>query len=268
MKGQSLEMGAFNAVFWRYVLGVAMMVPIYRPWRLRPPSGVVLRLHLWRSLAIALMVVLLFWGLARVPLAFGIGLSFVAPILALLMAAVFFGEKVRRGVYAASGIALAGVLVSVFGGGSRSAEMNNGVIALLVASVLYAVNIVLQRRQAQLAPALEIAFYQNVMVLCCLCVPAPWWVTLPATSMQWGIAALCAVVAIIAVMLLAMAYSRTETRVLVIVEYTAFIWAALFGWWLFAEIPTLHTMVGTALIILGCLWSHFGNAESRGRQNE
>ena len=37
------------------------------------------------------------------------------------------------------------------------------------------------------------------------------------------------------------------------VEYTAFIWAALFGWLVFAEAVTLATLAGTALIVAGCL---------------
>jgi S-adenosylmethionine uptake transporter len=40
---------------------------------------------------------------------------------------------------------------------------------------------------------------------------------------------------------------------LVTVEYTAFIWAALFGWLVFAEPVTLSTLIGAGLIIIGCL---------------
>jgi S-adenosylmethionine uptake transporter len=36
-------------------------------------------------------------------------------------------------------------------------------------------------------------------------------------------------------------------------EYTAFIWAALVGWFAFHEPLTLRTMAGVALIVAGCL---------------
>jgi S-adenosylmethionine uptake transporter len=39
------------------------------------------------------------------------------------------------------------------------------------------------------------------------------------------------------------------------VEYTAFIWAALFGWLFFAEPVSTGTLMGTALIVAGCIIS-------------
>jgi S-adenosylmethionine uptake transporter len=37
------------------------------------------------------------------------------------------------------------------------------------------------------------------------------------------------------------------------VEYTAFIWAALVGWFAFAEPVTASTLIGAGLIVAGCL---------------
>jgi S-adenosylmethionine uptake transporter len=54
-------------------------------------------------------------------------------------------------------------------------------------------------------------------------------------------------------MLLSWAYARAEAKILIPVEYTAFIWAALFGWLIFAEDVTVWTLVGTVLIVSGCL---------------
>ena len=62
-----------------------------------------------------------------------------------------------------------------------------------------------------------------------------------------------AALAIIALLLLSWAYARAEAQILIPVEYTAFIWAALFGWWFFAEAVTISTIVGTVLIVTGSL---------------
>ena len=40
---------------------------------------------------------------------------------------------------------------------------------------------------------------------------------------------------------------------LIPVEYTAFVWAALLGWWVFGEALTWPVLVGTALIVAGSL---------------
>ena len=44
-----------------------------------------------------------------------------------------------------------------------------------------------------------------------------------------------------------------QTKILIPVEYTAFIWASLLGWLVFGEVVTLTTVMGTALIVVGCL---------------
>jgi S-adenosylmethionine uptake transporter len=62
-----------------------------------------------------------------------------------------------------------------------------------------------------------------------------------------------AVLGITSVLLLSWAYGRAEARILIPVEYTAFIWAAIFGWLVFAEEVTLATLIGTVLIVVGCL---------------
>jgi S-adenosylmethionine uptake transporter len=52
---------------------------------------------------------------------------------------------------------------------------------------------------------------------------------------------------------LAWAYARAEAQVLAPVEYTAFVWSALFGWLVFAERVSPWTIGGALLIIAGCL---------------
>ena len=45
---------------------------------------------------------------------------------------------------------------------------------------------------------------------------------------------------------------RAEAQALLPIEYTAFVWAAIMGWWMFAEPVTLATLLGVALIVIGC----------------
>jgi S-adenosylmethionine uptake transporter len=55
-----------------------------------------------------------------------------------------------------------------------------------------------------------------------------------------------------ALLLLSWSYARAEAQALVATEYTGFLWAALFGWWMFAEPVGPATLFGAALIVLGC----------------
>ncbi len=65
--------------------------------------------------------------------------------------------------------------------------------------------------------------------------------------------ATAAMLGFVSLLLLSWAYARAEAKILIPVEYTAFIWAALLGWLVFAEAVTAATLAGTSLIVVGCL---------------
>ncbi len=49
------------------------------------------------------------------------------------------------------------------------------------------------------------------------------------------------------------AYARAPAKALIPVEYTAFVWASILGWMVFDETVTASTVLGTALIVSGCV---------------
>lgn len=259
MKAAALALGAYAALFWRNLAGSLIMLPI---WLARGnkdgsrglPGRAAMRLHLLRSGVSAVMAVLFFYGLARTPVAEAMALSFIAPLLALYLAAVTLGEQLSLRAVAGSVVALAGVAVIAAGKfeGQYSEESIRGLAAILVSAVLYAWNLVLQRSQSQLAGPEEIAFFQTFLIFCLLGLGAWWLAPLPQPHM-WGILVASAVLSTGSLMLLGWAYARAEAQVLVPLEYTAFISAALIGWALFAEPLTLRTLAGVVLIVAGCL---------------
>ena len=62
-----------------------------------------------------------------------------------------------------------------------------------------------------------------------------------------------AMLGLVSLLMLSWAYARAEARILIPVEYTAFIWAAIIGFIFFGEALTVSTLAGTALIVMGCL---------------
>ena len=266
MKRASMDTGVFSALLCRSLLGAAVLWPAWR-WRRSfdgwPPRDL-MRLHALRGAVVAGMASSYFWGIVRTPLAEGIAVSFIAPLMALILAAGLLGERLRRAAVLGSLVALAGVGVIAAGrmygageGGSREAGW--GIAAILGSAVLYAWNIVLQRQQAQRAGPLEVAVFQNLFVAVAMlgAVPAALvlggtWpeLVLPARAALPDIA-WAALLASASVMLLAWAYARAEAQALVPLEYTAFPWSALFGWLWFAEAVTATTMGGLLLILAG-----------------
>ena len=260
MKGQALAMGTYNAMFWRMAMGALIVAVLYLPTRPVPASGRVLKIHFIRAALTAVMAYLFFFGLTRIPLAQAIGLSFIAPIITLFLAVPILGERIGANAKLAAVLGFGGVMV-VVGGELLAVDEGSdavGMAAVLLSAVMYAFNLVLQRMQALVAKPLEIAFYQNTIVFVLLLVGVPFAVSWPASQLQWGGAMLAAAFAVASLMLMSLAYRQAEAQRLVVIEYTAFIWAALLGWWFFDESVTARTLLGTGLIVLGCLVSARG----------
>ena len=191
-----------------------------------------------------------------------IGLSFIAPIITLFLAVPILGERIGANAKLAAVLGFGGVMV-VVGGELLAVDAGSdllGMTAVLVSAVMYAFNLVLQRMQALIAQPLEIAFYQNVIVFLLLLVGVPFAVTWPANAAQWGGAALAAAFAVDVSDADVAGLPTSRSAATGCIEYTAFIWAAMLGWWFFAEAVTARTLLGTGLIVLGCLVSARGGS--------
>jgi S-adenosylmethionine uptake transporter len=264
MKGLSISIGAYNAALWRSLAGVIVTGVVFALRRPHMPAPEIMRLHALRGLTAVVLVFSFFWGLARVPLAEGIALSFIAPLITLFLAAVLLGETVTRWAILSSVFGLAGVVVIMLGrlGSPHSPEAIKGMGAILFSAVTYAYNLILQRQQAQRAQPEESAFFNTAFMAGALLLFAPFFAKPPPMGQVPAIIG-AAVFASAAFVTLSWAYARAEAKVLVVLEYTAFLWAALLGFLIFGEPVTLTTLGGAALIVLGCVISAWRETGSK-----
>ncbi|MEO6388875.1 MAG: DMT family transporter [Croceibacterium sp.] len=255
MKGSSLALGAYSALFWRNLVAAIVLIPLWHLRGSRWPDPATVRLHILRGVVAAGMALTFFYALTLLPMAEAIAISFIAPLIALYLAAAMLGETIRRSAVAASLVGLAGVAVIALARLGSSAHDDRaaiGIGAVLLSAMLYAWNLVLQRRQAQLAKPLEVATFMNTVVLLTLAPFAPWFAQLPESPALAAVLAGAALLSVVAGMLFSWAYARAEAQVLVPVEYSAFVWAALMGWLAFGERLTWPTLAGTALVVAAC----------------
>ena len=117
--------------------------------------------------------------------------------------------------------------------------------------MLYAWNLVLQRQQALVARPLEVATFQNGVTFLALAGFAPFFLELPEGG-AWADIGISAVLSVSGALLFTWAYARAETQRLAPLEYTGFLWAALFGWLFFREDVPGATAAGAVLIVAGC----------------
>ncbi|HWU92152.1 MAG TPA: DMT family transporter [Sphingomicrobium sp.] len=255
MKGLVIAIGILAVSVWRAAANFLISAGLYLPSRRVWPSPSTLRIHLVRSVIVTLMAGLFFWGIGRVPLAQAIALTFIAPLIALLLAAAILGEEVGRRSIAGSLAAFGGVVVIVIGQ-ARAAlggEVLMGSAAIVGSALCYAINIVMMRQQALAAKPLEINFFQSLIVGA-LWLAVALYVGLPSwPSGQWQWVVIAATLSTIGGLVFSWAYARAEASYLAVTEYSAFLWASALGWLIFRERLSLFTLAGAALIVAGSL---------------
>ncbi|RWX67142.1 DMT family transporter [Mesorhizobium sp. M4B.F.Ca.ET.089.01.1.1] len=255
MKTLVIAVGVYNTVLWRSFLATAVAGAAWSAGSRSLPTIAVLRLHALRAVVVGIVLISFFWGLGRLPLAEAVGLSFVAPLIALFLAALLLAERVRREAIWASMAGIAGVAIIVsgqFGQASYSHDALLGTAAVLVSTVFYGYNLILARQQAQVAKPIEIMFFQSLAVAIILGLAAPWLaIALPASL--WLPLAGVTALSLAGQFLMSWSYARAEAQYLIPTEYSAFIWAIAFGWFFFDEAVTWTTLAGACLIVAGCL---------------
>jgi S-adenosylmethionine uptake transporter len=255
MKHLVLAIGIVAVSVWRSAANLFLSALLYVPADKSRPSRRTLRVHVARAIIVTVMAGLFFWGIGRVPLAQAIALTFIAPLIAMLLAALCLDEKIGPSSVAGALAALSGVMVIVLGQARANVghDVMLGVTAILGSALCYAVNIVLMRSQALVAKPLEINFFQSVTVmgLWLLAIPflgAPAW---PAG--QWHWVALACLLSTSGTLLFAWGYARGPASYLAATEYSGFLWASALGWLVFRERVSLYTLAGAVMIVSGCL---------------
>jgi S-adenosylmethionine uptake transporter len=257
MKHLVLVIGIVAVSVWRAIANFAISAGLYLPGRGKWPSRKTLTIHVVRSVDVTLMAVLFFWGIGRVPLAQAIALTFIAPLIAMLLAPLFLKERLAPRSIAGAIAAFAGVIIIVIG--QARAEVARdvllGIAAILASAICYSGNILMMRWQALAAKPLEINFFQSVVVLVLWTavlplVHVPQW---PGGEVMWIVIA--AILSTSGSVLFAWAYARGEASYLAVTEYSAFLWASVLGWLVFHERVSLYTLAGAVLIVGGCLFA-------------
>ncbi|MFN0023217.1 MAG: DMT family transporter [Parvularculaceae bacterium] len=246
---------ALVVTFGRYVFGVLFAALIWLQAGSPKVTREMWRAHAARGVVIAMSATSFFWSLTVLPLAEVIVIAFIAPLLIPFVARALLGERLRprnimAGVIGFGGVAIASVGAPAIDG---DATRTLGVIAVLFSAVTYALSITLLRGRAGRDGAAIVGLLASLIPGAIIAVPAfatGEWPAIGELPAFIGMGALAAA----GMYCLTKAYAEAEAQVLAPLEYTALIWAALIGWFLFAEPVRGQVWIGAAIIIAACLW--------------
>ena len=197
------------------------------------------------------------------PLADAVALYFTVPLFVTALAGPLLGEHVGWKVWAAVLLGFAGVLLMLQPGGGL---FEPAALLSLLSAALYGTAMLMARKFGQQLPTSVMAFYQNCFFLLgpaalalLLHLSGPVQATHPSLVFllrPWSLPTLtdtllissCGVVAAVGTLFLTTAYRIAKSSTVTPFEYTGILWAPLWGFLFFAEVPKFSTWVGAAII--------------------
>jgi drug/metabolite transporter (DMT)-like permease len=217
-------------------------------WKTRHPLG-----HLWRGVVGSIAMACNFLGITLLPLPDAIAIGYAMPLMTVIFAAIFLGEKVRLFRWTAVAVGICGVAVISFpkvtllesGLGSRETL---GLLAMLGFTVFAATASILVRRLVQTEETHTIVLYFSLSstVLSLLTLPFGWVVPDPLTLCLLMVAGLCGGGAQI---LLTQSYRYADVSTIAPFEYASIIFGLAIGYFMFGETPTLTMLIGTVIVV-------------------
>ena len=210
-------------------------------WRTRR-----LGLHLLRSSFLVAATMCFFGGLKWLPLAEGSAITFLAPIVVVLLAGPLLGERPTRARWAAAIAGFSGVLLLVRPGG---AVFHPAALLLLGAAVTNGLYQLYTRMLAAEDPS-TLLFYSALVGTVALTLPLPWLVDLSTLAPRdLGLLVLLGLLAGLGHWFMINAYQRAPASLLTPFTYLQMLWATAYGYLVFGQLPDGISFVGMAVIV-------------------
>lgn len=232
----------------RFVFGFLVLLP-FVAW-LRPDfRGAAWRVHLGRSLSGWAGVSCLFAAAALMPLASATAISFLSPMVTMLLAIPLLAERVGRWRWGAAATAFAGAVVLIRPG--TEAFQPAALIALMAAAFL-GIEAVLIKRLSVSEPATRILIVNNGMGAAIAATAAAFvWVAPSGT--QWLIAAALGAMMVCGQALFIQSMRRADASYTIPFFYASLVFAALYDFVVFGDLPDAYAVAGAVLIVAGAV---------------
>jgi drug/metabolite transporter (DMT)-like permease len=217
--------------------------------------------HLIRGAIGLAAMVATFYSLPRLPLATFTTIGFTMPLFVVLLAAVYLKEKMSAARLLALLVGFAGVLLVLR---PESGFIGYAALIALLSAFLIAVVTVVIRQLTATENSLTIVVWFTLLSTAA----SGLWMAFEYVTPSWQDGWLLVgsgILGGLGQVLLTQSYRYGQVSILTAFEYTALIWAGLFGYLFWQEIPDKLTFAGAAIIILSGLYvlTHATRAQKR-----
>lgn len=252
-------------VLIRSVIGITLMTCVILPlnggWgQLRSRR---LGLHLFRAMMIVLSNMTYYAGLAALPLADGVALFFIAPMMITALSVPLLGERVGPRRWAAVCAGLVGVIVMTRPG---TGTFESAALLPILSALFYALANLTARRMGDTESAAAMTFWVQLSFLVVAAtmglIFGNGWMAGSAhpsvaflfhawswpSGYDWLLLGLVGFASSFGGLLIAQAYKKAEAALVAPFEYASMPIAVMWGGVVFGQLPDLVSWIGIALI--------------------
>jgi drug/metabolite transporter (DMT)-like permease len=234
----------------RSIFALAILVPfIWREGReafmTMPRPG----LQLLRGLAVILDVTCFYWSVAYLPLADVMTYYLAGPIYVTALSPFLLGERVGWRRWTAVIVGFVGVLIAL----RPSADtLSLPALAAFGGSLSFSLLMIITRKLRGTSETVLITIQVIApLVLGVVVAPLGW---LQPSHLDFVLLGLLGVVSMMAGFCVNRALKLAPASVVVPYQYTMIVWAVVFGYVFFADIPRLQTLIGATIIVAAGLF--------------
>ena len=233
--------GFFGIIFYFFVIPRERLHNFYQTKR---PG-----LHALRCTSGLIALVAIFIALRELPLATVVSISFAAPIFTTILSIFLLSERVGLFRWLAVIIGFIGILVITEPGIS---ELNIYYIFPIIFCLGLSYVAITIRQLSSTEPVWLISFYfsLSIMVLSFLTIPNGW--VLPSFQ-DFVLLSFVGIFGGVANLWLSQSYKYSEVSLVTPLKYLALVFAIVFGYFIWGEVPTIKTLIGALLVIISTL---------------
>lgn len=242
----SADIHPLEMVFFRNLFGFAIFIP----WLVTNGFGAMATqrfgTHVVRACANMGSLMAYFTALSLVPLADATALFLSVPLFVCLGAVLFLGERLGRARWIALAFGVAGALVIIRPGFEA---IGAGTSLVIIAATFAASTRLLAKSLSRTDSPPAIVAYVTLIMTPVTLVPAAFvWTSPNLWELAWLVA--IGVFGSLGQLSAVKAYTLVDVSFAEPMVFTRLLWAALIGYFVFAEIPGLWTWIGGALIVI------------------
>lgn len=260
LRSLSQQLHPMQAQFLRYLAAVLVMWPLVARSGLRACWPQRLGGQFSRGALHTVGLLLWFAALPHIPLADTTAIGFIQPMFIMIGAWFFLHETMRWERWVAALVGFGGVMVVV--GPQLSGQAGWSHLLMLASCPVFAASFLMTKTLTRYESVKVIVLWQAVTVAI-FSLPMAVWFWQSPSAVQWLMVAASGV--------LGVGGHYCQTRGLAIadasptqsIKFLDLIWAAMFGWLVFGDLPTRTTLIGGAIISVSTIW--IAQRESRRR---